>query len=322
MEKEKDPRVKKKGFEPEKGSYKKSAKSVGELYPVLEDEFGTIDGFHRKEDKPDWHTKKLQSGNLKEHYKKMLHANFQRRIVPEEQMKEWINGIAEELIKEGKEPPLGKLIDEELGSVIAYTTLMRYLDEKYKQKQEHEKRLPQGNVMEKSIEKMSDQISTPEEGKDILGKLKAKIEEKLSPKEKTKRTEERKRNREYKQKEKQKIIEEAKAEAKKELKKDSGFREEVKKEIKEEETVEPELTKETEYKKGETKGKYVYSSGVEWCDYGINIYYGCGHNCKYCYGAGMYKQLSIDFLLASLTPQTPIGVLFAVLQTLKPFFVQ
>jgi len=32
-----------------------------------------------------------------------------------------------------------------------------------------------------------------------------------------------------------------------------------------------------------------FNSGVEWADYGINIYHGCYHNCSYCYGKLMNK---------------------------------
>jgi hypothetical protein len=58
---------------------------------------------------------------------------------------------------------LGAKIEQELGGVIAYNTLMRYLDDKYKQTQ---KRSPQGNPMEKSIEKsmkhVTEELQTPE----------------------------------------------------------------------------------------------------------------------------------------------------------------
>lgn len=282
-----DPRVKKKGFEPEKGTYKKSAESVGELYPVLKDEYGIIDGFHRKEDKPDWHEKIVKSGNLKEHYKKMLHANFQRRIVPEEQMKEWINGIAEELIKEGKEPPLGKLIDEELGNVIAYVTLMRYLDSKYKQKRESET-LPRDKVVTQNAQteaekELGKKLETAKDFERAAKVLKEKAKKLKSPQEKEK---ERKgileRVKKHRAKKKEEIIEEAK----KIIKKDKALRQEMKESIKK---VEFEIK--NFIKEEPLKGmKYLSKSGVEWCDYGINIYYGCEHNCKYCYARAMYRR--------------------------------
>lgn len=33
-----------------------------------------------------------------------------------------------------------------------------------------------------------------------------------------------------------------------------------------------------------------FKSGVEWCDYGINIYSGCYHDCTYCYAKAMNKR--------------------------------
>ena len=56
-----------KAYEPEKGSYKKSRDSCGELYPVIRDEYGIIDGMHRKDEVPDWHEKVVHSGSKKDH---------------------------------------------------------------------------------------------------------------------------------------------------------------------------------------------------------------------------------------------------------------
>ena len=38
------------------------------------------------------------------------------------------------------------------------------------------------------------------------------------------------------------------------------------------------------------KGPYVSKSGVEWTDYALNIYFGCGHNCEYCYAKLMNER--------------------------------
>ena len=42
--------------------------------------------------------------------------------------------------------------------------------------------------------------------------------------------------------------------------------------------------------------KFSFDSGVEWCDYGINIYEGCFHNCSYCYAKSMndrFKRVEV-----------------------------
>jgi len=295
-----DPRVKNKGFEPEKGTYKKSAESVGQLYPVIKDEFGIVDGFHRKEDDPNWREEYTSSGTLKEHYKKMLHANFQRRIVPEEQMKEWINGIAEELEKEGTEN--GQYINrifEELNGVISDETIRRYLDEKFKRA--YTKPTNVGIVTQKDAEKEAEKevgkpLETAKDYEKAAKALRKKAKDKLTLEEKEKRkaeTAERKRKSREEQKkkiqaeiekEKERIEKEAKLEAKKELKKDKSFRKEIKEEIKQEKK---ESKPDNEFR---VTGKYVSESGVEWADYGINLYMGCRHDCTYCYGKSMFNR--------------------------------
>ena len=86
---------------------RESAKTVGELYPVLLSKDGqVIDGFHRLEDKPGWKTETLEHIDSEE---KLLLAraisNWHRREVPREEKEKWINGLAKTYQEQGLMAP-------------------------------------------------------------------------------------------------------------------------------------------------------------------------------------------------------------------------
>jgi len=82
---------------------KKSAKGIGQLYPILEAKDGEIiDGFHRDEADKNWKRLRLEHVDTEEKLLiARLVANFHRRIVPYQEKKEWINGLAGIYQKQG-----------------------------------------------------------------------------------------------------------------------------------------------------------------------------------------------------------------------------
>jgi len=84
-----------------KESLQKSVKTVGELYPVLENQDGKIlDGHHRLESNPKHHRKTVQTKNRAEEILVRLHAHH-RRQVPQEETKALLVELAQELEKSG-----------------------------------------------------------------------------------------------------------------------------------------------------------------------------------------------------------------------------
>lgn len=83
------------------------------------------------------------------------------------------------------------------------------------------------------------------------------------------------------------------------------------------------MEKEQKDKKDNLIKTFSFESGVEWCDYGINIYEGCFHNCSYCYAKLMNnrfkrvevwtepkkRNLDLDALAIALNELSP-GVFF------------
>jgi len=82
-------------------SLQKSIKTVGELYPVLENQDGKIlDGNHRVQSNPAHHRKTVQTKNRAEEILVRLHAH-PRRQVPQEETKALLLELAQELEKSG-----------------------------------------------------------------------------------------------------------------------------------------------------------------------------------------------------------------------------
>lgn len=112
---------------------KKSEEGIGQLYPILEAKDGEIiDGFHREEVNKNW--KRVRLENIDTEEKKLvarLVANFHRRIVPYEEKKRGINGLAEILSKQdiGGIPISQKLC---VITGIPTDTIREYLEVKYK----------------------------------------------------------------------------------------------------------------------------------------------------------------------------------------------
>lgn len=113
----------------------KSTKEIGELYPILEAKDGeVIDGLHREQANKNW--KRVRLNHIDTEEKKLLArliANFHRRIVPYEEKKEWINGLAEIYKKQGV--IIGTIttkISETTG--VPYHTVVAFLESKYKER--------------------------------------------------------------------------------------------------------------------------------------------------------------------------------------------
>ncbi len=113
--------------------YAKSTKIVGQLYPVLKAKTGEIiDGFTRKNAMESWREEIREDIDTKEKIlAARLVANKCRRMVTLNEVKEWINQLAEIYLQQGKKPG-------EISSVIAENTgykegtVQAYLDAKYK----------------------------------------------------------------------------------------------------------------------------------------------------------------------------------------------
>ena len=120
---------------------RESAKTVGELYPVLLSKDGqVIDGFHRLEDKPGWKTETLEHIDSEE---KLLLAraisNWHRREVPRKEKEKWINGLAKLYKEQGYVLQGGSLENQIINKIHEETglhkdTIRLYLSDEFKQK--------------------------------------------------------------------------------------------------------------------------------------------------------------------------------------------
>jgi len=119
--------------ENEEYDLRKSAEKIGELYPILVAKTGeTIDGFHRENAKANWRREVRENIDSPEKVlEARLIANKFRRQVTAEEVRGWINDLAEIAMMEyGKEPgEISDWIAEETG--YQRKTVRQYLNEKY-----------------------------------------------------------------------------------------------------------------------------------------------------------------------------------------------
>lgn len=118
-------------------SLQKSVKTIGELYPILENQDGKIlDGNHRAESNPKHHRKTIQTKSRLEEILVRLHAHH-RRQVPQEETKALLIELAQELEKGGipKEN-----VTTELYKVVPFSEqyVRQLMPQEYKQPQKVE----------------------------------------------------------------------------------------------------------------------------------------------------------------------------------------
>jgi hypothetical protein len=134
-------------------SINNSSEVVGQLYPVLRDAKGkVIDGFHRLDSNPGWHSVTLDEVKTEE--QRMIvafHANLGRRSIGVKEKTRMINELAEVYFRQGLRPKVGKtIIDRDgknrhvtvneiteklfkvLKGIVGKSTILKLLDSKYK----------------------------------------------------------------------------------------------------------------------------------------------------------------------------------------------
>lgn len=252
---------------------KKSKKTIGQLYPILEAKDGEIiDGFHREEADKNW--KRVRLDHIDTEEKKLiarLVANFHRRQLLREEKAEWINGLARIYQKQGLkirgergQNEIVRKLCEATG--LNFRTVIQYMDEKYKQE------YPSNIDLEKRKEPRvsASQVIETKLGSEMVERIRKEVLEEvtLSPKQKAKREAEKQRKKEEqklkreenKRKKEEKLQKQAEERAKnlkvKELIKDKDFQREVLKEI-----SKPQIVKGEE--RGETEPEQIVKEMVE-----------------------------------------------------------
>lgn len=231
--------------------YKESAATIGQLYPVIKDKFGNIiDGKNRLQADPDWRTETIANIDSEE---KLLVAravaNWHRRAVPENEKREWINGLAEIYKKQGLKVKTAFPFENEIKQKIVEVTglssdiVETYLLDEFKQKMK-------GGWSDKTPRKVSaSQRIETRLGPEVAERFRKEVLEEatLSPEKKAEREaekqrikEERERKREEnKLKKEEKLQKQAEERAKnlkkEELLKDKDFLVEASKKLEEEE---------------------------------------------------------------------------------------
>jgi hypothetical protein len=113
-------------------SLSKSVKVVGELHAIIVNQNGKVlDGNHRIESNPLWHTQTVNTKNRAEEILVRLHAHHRRQI-PQEETKAMLIELAKELEKDGV---LAENVTAELYKLVPYSEsyVRRLLPEIYKQ---------------------------------------------------------------------------------------------------------------------------------------------------------------------------------------------
>lgn len=90
---------------------RKSDNDVGQLHPVIRTKYGIVEGLMRKEANLDWLEKFYEVNSLYGHYRIMANSNIQLEK-PLEWWRDIVNKAAEELLKSGKDPEKGEILDQ------------------------------------------------------------------------------------------------------------------------------------------------------------------------------------------------------------------
>ena len=133
---------------------RKSTDKIGELYPVIMSATGeVVDGFHRINAKANWRREVREDIDTPE---KVLLArlisNKFRRQVEASEVRGWINDLAQIAVDDhGIEPgQISGWVAEQTG--YHPSSVMRYLDEKYKQMRESKYKGPPDNIKSSKLE--------------------------------------------------------------------------------------------------------------------------------------------------------------------------
>lgn len=120
---------------PKKGTFKKSANEFGQLYPVIISADGEVlDGKHRLDEVPNWKKVKLESvKDKRDKLKVTIIANFQRRTMPPEELRQLLTDLAKELCKKREEKAQGvQTVFKFLNGCVPSRTIYRYLPKEFK----------------------------------------------------------------------------------------------------------------------------------------------------------------------------------------------
>lgn len=189
---------------------KQSEDKIGQLYPVLLAKDGKIiDGLHRLNIDSQWKTETLEYIDTREKFlKARIISNLHRRTVPAQEIRAWLNELAELAFTEKGIKP-GKIsgwIADETG--YSSITIRPYLDDKYKYtpSQEGGKK---GSKIQKEAKKAMSSIAI-EEAKKVLGSEKIELVKEALKEEVSKEI-------------RKQVVADVKEEAKEELRRDPDF---------------------------------------------------------------------------------------------------
>ena len=155
---------------------KKSEEGIGQLYPILEAKDGeVIDGFHREKANKKWKRIRLEHVDTEE--KKLiarLVSNYARRLVPDEEKRKWINGLAEIYEKQGVTSIPSKILEM---TGLKKDAVYQHLDHKFMRQIDYPKREPTvsaSQVIEKALGK-----NRPDYGKQIVERHREEVKQEL-----------------------------------------------------------------------------------------------------------------------------------------------
>jgi len=193
---------------------RQSKNKVGQLYPVLLSKDGkVIDGLHRLNIDSEWRTERLEHIDSRDKFlKARIIANLHRRTVPSQEIRAWINELAEYAFSELSIPPgeIAGWIAEETGYNAAH--VRTYLDDKYKRKELAKgagRRAEVARIRRRESMAIIEKEAEEKIGREKVKELKEAIKEEVKE--------------EVKEEIKKQVIADVKEEAKEELRSDPDF---------------------------------------------------------------------------------------------------